>query len=479
MNTLSLTFLCAYLLVLLIYWIIPDRYRNIFLLICSLMYMTTWDYRYTLILCVEIIFTWCIGKYMYRKKPVIYLAIGIITLVLVLVVSKYTDFGLKVLGISFFTFQEISYLIDVYRRDVEPEHSIVNYALYVSFFPQLLSGPIAKAKEQLQRYRAKKVYNIESMEKGWITALYGVFLKMVIADRIAIYVNKVYGTYGGNLDGTVRIGTIAMVLAVVLYAVQIYCDFAGYTLIAIGIAQTFGIELPINFKQPYLASGITDFWKRWHISLTSWFRDYLYIPLGGNRKGIVRTYANILIVFIVSGVWHGAGITFIIWGALHGLLQVIEKMWKRFRSNSPKHHNIDVSSVKGNRVQSEKIFNFIKCIFRRGFTFLLVSITWVFFRAEDIHQAIWILKEICMGRGTASILGFGLDKWNMILLLVCIMVLFIIDIAKERGYNVVSYIMNCKLPVRWFILYVLIFSIIIFGIYGPGYDASAFIYYKF
>ena len=479
MNTLSLTFLCAYLLVLLIYWIIPDRYRNIFLLICSLMYMTTWDYRYTFILCVEIIFTWCIGKYMYRKKPVIYLAIGIITLVLVLAVSKYTDFGLKVLGISFFTFQEISYLMDVYRRDVESEHSIVNYALYVSFFPQLLSGPIAKAKEQLQRYRAKKIYNIESMEKGWVTALYGVFLKMVIADRIAIYVNTVYGTYSGNSDGTVRIGTIAMVLVVILYSVQIYCDFAGYTLIAIGIAQTFGIELPINFKQPYLASGITDFWRRWHISLTSWFRDYLYIPLGGNRKGVIRTYANILIVFIVSGIWHGAGITYIIWGALHGLLQVIEKMWKRFRGNSPKYYNIDDSSVEANRVQSGKIFSIINFIFNRGITFILASITWVFFKADDIHQSIWILKEIFMGRGTASILGFGLDKLDMILLLVCIIVLIIIDIAKERGCNVVNYIMNRKLPVRWFILYVLIFSIIIFGIYGSGYDASAFIYYKF
>lgn len=478
MNTLSLSFLCLYLLVLLIYWIMPERYRNIFLLISSLAYMTTWDWCYTLILCVEILFTWCIGKKISKNKSAVYVVIGVLTLIIMLVGFKYTDFGLEVLGISFFTFQEISYLIDVYRKDIEPEQSIVNYALYVSFFPQILSGPIAKAKDQLQRYREKKAYNIESMKEGWITALYGMFLKMVIADRIAIYVNNVYGAYNTS-DKIATIGTVAMILAIILYSVQIYCDFAGYTLIAIGIAKTFGIPLPVNFRQPYLADGITDFWKRWHISLTSWLRDYLYIPLGGNRKGYVRTYINIMIVFIVSGIWHGAGITFIIWGSLHGLLQVIEKLWKRFSSKLEKKNKVDTLDAGFNSDSPRKAHNILMSIFKRGITFILVSITWVFFRAENIHQAIWILKVVFAGEKTTSLLAFGLDKWNMLLLVVCIILLIFLDIFKEKGGNIVNYITNCKLPIRWVILYALIFSIIIFGIYGPGYDASAFIYYKF
>lgn len=309
----------------------------------------------------------------------------------------------------------------------------------------MLSGPIAKAKEQIVRYKIKKQFDLQIVERGWILAIYGCFLKLVIADRIAIFVDDVYG----NIANAGRVGIL---LAVLLYSLQIYCDFAGYSLIALGIGRTFGIELPVNFKQPYLAGSINDFWKRWHISLTSWFREYLYFPLGGNRKGKVRSYINIMIVFVVSGIWHGAGLTFLLWGLLHGILQVAERAF----------------------VKTKHAYRFL--------TYLFVSALWVLFRADTITQAREIFKSLFINTNAialSEIAAHGLDAANIIVLAMAIAVMTTVDIMLYRGKDLIEKLEKAKLPIRWLILYILMFATIVVGVYGPGYDAARFIYDKF
>lgn len=235
------------------------------------------------------------------------------------------------IGISFYTFQALGYVIDVYRGE-KAEHNIIKYALFVSFFPQLASGPIERAGHMLKQFDGlanRKLWNLDRVKNGILLMLWGLFQKIVLADRLALYVDTVYGNYS-------EYGMITILMAVFLYAFQIYCDFDAYTNIARGSAQIIGIELNHNFNMPYLAENIKDFWARWHISLTSWFRDYLYIPLGGNRKGTLRKYLNILIVFAVSGLWHGASWNFVIWGLIHGLMLVIYNVFHQKCSRTEK-----------------------------------------------------------------------------------------------------------------------------------------------
>lgn len=253
----------------------------------------------------------------------------------------------------------------------------------------------------------------------------------------------------GNIANAGRVGIL---LAVLLYSVQIYCDFVGYSLIALGIGRTFGIELPVNFRQPYLAGSLNDFWKRWHISLTSWFREYLYFPLGGNRKGKARSYINILIVFVVSGIWHGAGLTFLLWGLLHGILEVAERAF----------------------VKTKRAYRFL--------TYLFVSALWVLFRADTITQAGEIFRGLFVNENANTLLeitAHGLDAANVIVLVLAMLVMTAIDIMLYRGKDVLEKLEKTRLPMRWMILYILIFATIVVGVYGPGYDAARFIYDKF
>lgn len=450
MSVLSLSFIALFLILLILYWSIPAKFRNGLLLMASWLYLASWSPVYLLFLIGACIVSYMAGRFISenlkeRSRAVKWLSISVVILLGVLIIVKYTSLPVQVLGISFFTFQAVSYVVDVYRGDIEPEKDFIVYALYVSFFAQLVSGPIAKAKEQIARYKQEKVFDLERTEKALILAVYGFFMKMVIADRIGIFVDSVYGNAAAS-------GRVSIICAVLLYSVQIYCDFAGYTLIAIGIARSLGIELPANFKQPYLSKNIDDFWKRWHISLTSWFRDYLYLPLGGNRKGKVRTYVNVLIVFVVSGIWHGAGMTFVLWGLLHGLAQVIEKAF----------------------IKTKKSYRIL--------TYILVSLLWVLFRADSISQAGAIFGGIVIndnGFAISEVLLHGLNVANIVVLLMAMMIMVAVDIATYRGINLIDKLFDMKLIFRWAILYALIFSVIILGVYGPGYDAARFIYDKF
>ena len=449
MSILSLSFISLFILLLIIYWTIPDRFRNIVLLFFSWGYVLTWSWIYLLFLVGAVIISYLAGIWIdnsgTNKKKLVILSISLVVLIGALVIVKYTNAFLAVLGISFFTFQAVSYVIDVYRGDVEIEKNFVVYALFVSFFPQLAAGPIAKAKEQIGRYKKARVFDLVIVEKAVVVAIYGFFLKMVIADRIGIFVDSVYA----NVNET---GRISIILAVLLYSVQIYCDFEGYSLIAVGIVRSLGIELPTNFKQPYLANNIGDFWKKWHISLTSWFRDYLYFPLGGNRKGKLRTCLNIIIVFVVSGMWHGVGGTFFVWGLLHGVLYVAERLF----------------------IRTKKTY--------RVLTYIVVSWLWVFFRADNVSHAWDIMRNIIInpkGMEFSGVLAQGLNVANLILLAIAMVVMIIIDVNSSRDVKVVDKIFEMKLPIRWIVLYALIIGIIVFGVYGPGYDATRFIYDKF
>lgn len=291
---------------------------------------------------------------------------------------------------------------------------------------------------------------------------WGLFQKMVIADRAAILVDQVYSNYTQH-------GFVEISFATILFAFQIYCDFGGYSNIARGAAQVMGFSLMENFRQPYLATNIKEFWHRWHISLTSWFTDYLYIPLGGNRKGQFRKYINILIVFAVSGLWHGTSWRFIVWGGLHGIYQVCGDLKRR----AQKHFT-------GENTKSQDQLSLSQWLRKAFTTFLLVDFAWLFFAADGLPHALRMIRQMCTHFFMArSLYVLGLDEKDLSLLLLAILLLMIVDIVHERNHSLLCLVNRQEIWFRWGIYYALILSIIIFGIYGPEYDASQFIYFQF
>ena len=404
----SIDFLIFLPIVLVIYYIIPMKYKHIWLLISSYYFYMCWNAKYVLLIFVSTVITYLsgilidkvektwpdvndIGKY---KKLI--LALSFVSNLGILFYFKYINFTLDIVtrvlskmnismnvpvfdvilpvGISFYTFQALSYSVDVYRGEVAPEHDFFRYALFVSFFPQLVAGPIERSKNLLTQLREPRKFDFGYAFDGILLMLWGFFLKIVLADRIAIFVDTAYGDcehYQG----------IYLIVATVLFAVQIYCDFSGYSSIAMGTAKLLGIELMDNFNAPYLSTSVADFWRRWHISLTSWFKDYLYIPLGGSRRGTFRKYINKMIVFILSGLWHGAQLTFVVWGAINGLYQVIGEVLMPIRKK--------VSDIIGINRNSEGVYALSVLA-----TFALVDFTWIFFRADSLGRAIYIIKSI-------------------------------------------------------------------------------------
>ncbi|SHJ48790.1 MBOAT family O-acyltransferase [Pseudobutyrivibrio xylanivorans] len=336
-------FLVFFPIVILGYYIISSKFRYIWLLVASYYFYIQWNPAYVLLLFFSTAITYVgalvIEKITVESKRKLCLFSVIFVNLAILGYFKYSSMFIsyinKILifadkkeipwdysiilpvGISFYTLQALGYLIDVYRKDIYAEHNFLRYALFISFFPQLVAGPIERSKNLLKQLAVPKRFSYENLRRGLIIMLYGFFLKVVIADRVAIFVNTVYknpSTFNGYY----------IIIATMLFAIQIYCDFYGYSTIAKGVALTLGISLMDNFNAPYFSKSIKEFWRRWHISLSTWFRDYLYIPLGGNRKGTARKYLNLMIVFCVSGLWHGASMSFVIWGAMHGIYQIVE-----------------------------------------------------------------------------------------------------------------------------------------------------------
>ena len=324
-------------------------------------------------------------------------------------------------GISFYTFQTLSYVIDVYRGDIEPERNFFFYALFVSFFPQLVAGPIERPDNLIPQLKVASRPQRDNFIKGSKHMLLGFFKKICVADVVAIYVNSVYNDPEGASG-------LSVLIATVLFAVQIYCDFSGYTDIATGAARIMGIRLMKNFDHPYTATSIKEFWGRWHISLSTWFRDYLYIPLGGNRRGRARQLLNVMIVFLVSGLWHGANWTFVLWGAIHGAYQIIGAL-------TIKPRNYLLSKIKLSPTHSLVVWG------RRIGTFILVDFAWLFFRANSISDAGILISKIFSPWGgfasTLSAMGFGekpLDiAVSLLVLLVSIAILIILDRMLIHG----------------------------------------------
>lgn len=493
----SQEFLIFLPVVVLIYYLIPDRLKYLWLLICSYYFYMCWNAKYALLLLFSTAVTYDSGLLLeliktklpegerqtrYKKAVV---ALSFILNLAVLFFFKYSHFAARVIssvfahlhigvqisgldvllpvGISFYTFQALSYTMDVYRDEIYAEKNFFRYALFVSFFPQLVAGPIERSKNLLRQLAEPQKFSFERARDGLLLMLWGFFLKIVLADRIAIFVDTVYS------NCTVYPG-FYVVVATMLFAVQIYCDFSGYSVIAIGTAEILGVRLMENFNAPYLSRSVAEFWRNWHISLTSWFKDYLYIPLGGSRKGSLRKYSNKMIVFLVSGLWHGASVAFVAWGGLNGLYQVFGELLAPTRDRFVKIFHLNRDSL------GHKLFQTV-------FTFALVDFTWIFFRADSFRNALLVIKNMFVFNPWVlvdnSLYNCGLDRRNFQLMLVCIVVLILADFCKRREIRIREVVARQN---WWFRSIFFVFSvcfILTFGIWGPGYNASNFIYFQF
>jgi len=493
----SYQFLAFFPVVVLVYYLLPHKVRHIWLLISSYYFYMCWNAGYALLLLGSTLITYASGLLLQRtndryeglkqiriKKCL--LSIAIILNLSVLIIFKYLDFLFdnlsKVLGIlhmqmptlevslllpvgiSFYIFQALGYSIDVYRGTIKAERNFLYYALFVSFFPQLVAGPIERSANLLPQFKEKHNFNWDNLKSGLITMLWGYFMKLVIADRIALFVDIVYTDYPHHQGWF-------LIVASMLFAIQIYCDFAGYSTIAIGVAKSMGFTLMENFNSPYTATSVKDFWDRWHISLTGWFRDYLYIPLGGNRKGKVRKYINQLFVFLVSGLWHGAMWSYVLWGGLNGCYLVVADIVSK-----PRNHICNKLGIS----ESNHLINIIKT----AVTFVLIDITWVFFRAHGLTEAKLVFKNMFAVNNWSifndgEIFTAGLDKGEFIVLLVALLVLLLVDLLRKKNINLVDCLLTKNAFVQGMFCLVIIEIIIVFGIWGTGYDASAFIYFQF
>lgn len=497
MNFNSIDFLIFFPVVCLCYYIIPLKIRYLFLLVCSYFFYMCWNPRYALLLFTSTAITWLSGlllehagtiseekKREHTRKVVV--ALSFVSNLAILFFFKYFNFTVDILtrmfagigitvhmpaldvilpvGISFYTFQALSYTMDVYRGEIYAEKNLLKYALFVSFFPQLVAGPIERSKNLLKQIGKVHRFDVEKVRSGLLLMLYGFFQKVVVSEYMAIVVNNVYDNY------TKRSG-FQLLLASICFAFQIYCDFGGYSNIAIGAARVMGFDLMENFNAPYFSQSVAEFWRRWHISLSTWFRDYLYIPLGGNRKGKLRKQINCMIVFLVSGLWHGASMHYVVWGGINGLYQVIGGLlmpvWKKL--NTVFHIDEELFSHK---------------LLKTIITFGLVDVSWVFFRAS-FRQALGILKRIALFWNTSwftwggNLKAMGLDRKTVWVLVIALVLLFLGDVCKYCKFNLNAFILKQGLWLRWCIYLLAIFGILIYGIYGPAYDASEFIYFQF
>jgi len=509
----SLAFLFFFPLVTVVYFFLTMRIAprhqslsnalsQIFLLAASLFFYGYWNPAYLGLIVISVTVTWVSGLLMegrdVQKKRLI-LAGSLVINLGILFFFKYYHFAIDSIrffardritfpsfnvllpvGISFYTFQALGYSIDVYYGKVRAERNFITYALFVTFFPQLVAGPIERTGNLLPQFKVNHEFDYDRVTSGLRLAAWGMFKKVVIADRLAIYVNGVFGNPSVYPSAS-------LALAVFFFAFQIYCDFSGYSDIAIGCARVLGFNLMSNFRQPYFSHSITEFWRRWHISLSTWLKDYLYIPLGGNRKGEVRRYINLLITFLISGLWHGAAWHFVVWGAFHGIFQVIGRSTALFRNTICLKVGLSEESRLRKTIQV--------CV-----TFALVCFAWVFFRANTITDAFLITAKLAqlpaelvgyvrgisqngiigtvrdtfqMGIDVANpIQGFGLT--NLGLSGIFIAILLINDVLMRKTPDE-TILRQKPLVLRWAGYYALILTILL----SWNAESSQFIYFTF
>lgn len=456
----SFSFLFFMAVVAGIYYVFPRRYRYIWLCAASLFFYLSNDIRYFwgLLLCTAVTYTAgrMLGREGGHKKALLFICVGIHVLVLLWLRYPLTGSVLAPLGISFYALQAMGYVIDVYRGDMEPERNFVRYTVYVAFFPTVMSGPIQRAPKLLKQIREGREFDYNTVHSGLYLLLAGHLLKRMVANPLETMVNHAFSEYA-QLPGA------ALLWATVLYAVQLYCDFAGYSALAIGAARVLGFDAGRNFAQPYFAVSVKDFWSRWHISLSSWLRDYIYIPLGGNRRGKCRKYVNLMITFLVSGLWHGAGLHYLVWGGIHGVYQILG------------------DCVPKRKHRGGALYR----IFAGVFTFVLVDFAWLFFRAQSLTQAFAILHRIVFDFGFREMTYYGSyllgrSKWIVLLALAGIALVFFVDILHEKKISIEDFAAR-RLPlvVRWGAYIILTLGILTVAIHEYGRNAATFIYANF
>lgn len=460
-----------------LYWLFFNKnikLRNIFLLTVSYFFYGVWNWKLLILIVIisatDFIFGYLIHKEERFTQRKIYLAISIIINLGILGFFKYCNFFIESfysllnlfgatasftplniilpVGISFYTFQGLSYVLDIYNKKLEPTKDPIAFFTFISFFPQLVAGPIERARDLLPQFFTPKTFDYNSTRKGLLLIALGLFKKIVIADRLAIYVDNVYGNIA-DVQG------LPALLAIIFFAFQLYLDFSAYSQIAIGTAQIFGFRLSTNFNKPYLATSFKDFWSRWHITLTNWFRDYLYFSLGGNRKGKIRTYINVIIIFTVSGLWHGASWNFVIWGLLNGIfLAVFDKLFNL----KPKDLPSKIAS----------------CLFVTS----LWTLSLIFFRAGTFSDAISMFSNIGFGN-VDDIFNHGFDNIEFKFTISLLVGLLLTEIfLKNHQDKVEDFFFNKIAIVRWFAYIIIIIATIYLGIYGMGSD-NTFIYFQF
>ena len=480
MSFTSFDFIIFLAMSIITYYALPVRFQKYVLLISSIVFYCSFGIKSILIILISVfvIYLSAIGierttyektRYYIVYRRGILIAAIIIELFLLIAIKYVVNFREKwnllvPIGISFYTLSIIGYLIDVYRNDCKAEKHFPLFLLYVIWFPHILQGPIARYGKLMPQFRKPEKLKYMIIKMGTQLMLWGYVKKLVIADRAAIFVDSVYSKI------KIQSGTI-LLLASIFYTLQIYMDFSGCVDIALGASEIFGIQLSSNFRQPYFANSINDFWRRWHISLSSWFRDYLYIPLGGNRKGKIRRWLNVLIVFTVSGFWHGVGINFVIWGMLHGVYQILGICLQPARQKIIRLLKFDVHN---------RIFLFGQVVI----TLFLVNLAWIFFRVTDLQEALevarmsltnitpWVFTD-------GTIFQYGISSAHMLVLILFVFIAVKVDILHEKQIKIRECIQKQHIIIRWTIYLGAIFSILLFGVYGIGYDAKSFIYMNF
>ena len=490
----SFTFYLFFAAIVVVNYILPRRWRWVWMLISSYVFYSLSDLKYPAVLLICTGISYLAGRMVAKagdkKSKKIWMLVGVFLNVGILILFKYINFffdsinvaaaiaglqwtfrGIELLypiGISFYTFQVISYLLDVYSGKVEAEKNFCHYALYVSFFPQLLIGPIERYNHLKPQLLNPKPFNYQEFVDSLVRVGWGLFKKIVIADRLAVVANTVFSAHQDFNSPKLIVGIIA-------FSFQIYIDFSAYSDIAIGTANILGIKLVENFKQPYLAKSITDFWRRWHISLNNWLRDYIFIRLNykhrRNKPRELWMSIDVMITFFVSGLWHGASWTFVIWGVLHGLYQTIEILTQKTRDKLVKKLNIDRSTFAHKTLQVL-------------FTFGLVSFTWLFFKANSISEAVHIMKSIITLDGITAEEAWifkdgslGLDAKDFWMMTHTLLILMVVEFV-QRKHDLIIELNKQPTWFRWVVYYLLFFSITIFGFYGEA-NAVDFVYFKF
>ena len=481
MGFLSLSYFLFFPLTALVYFLLPGRGRNGWLLVCSwFFYLCAGPESFPFLLGAALV-TYFSARALEKRPRKGMLVLALCLFIGVLFLFKYLDFGAALLvralgwvgldwapavpklllpaGISFYLFAAMGYLMDVYRGRLPAERCFVKCALFLSFFPYLLSGPIGRAEQLLPQFNETHRFRYDDLREGLLRFLWGAFQKLVLADRLAAVVDTVFAAPD-------QFGAVQVVAAACAFSIQIYCDFSAYSDMALGSAKAMGFTLMENFRTPYFSRSIAEFWRRWHISLSTWFRDYLYIPLGGNRKGRARKYLNLLAVFAVSGLWHGAAVSFLVWGLLNGIYQVVGGLTAPARTR--------VRAVLHLGEDSK-----ITALWQMFCVFVLATLAWVFFKAGSVSAALAVLRGMVTGPlWVPPLSGMGMDRWEFLAAGAGFLLLFAVDAARQKTH-VARRVLEAPRWVRWCVYLGLLVIVVVFGSYGSGYDAQSFIYGQF